>query len=499
MAPGITIVGLGPGDPEMLTIEAKHALISAGEVYARTSRHPTIEHTALRDALGERLHSFDHLYEEHDAFENVYAAIVDKVLALGAREQGVVYAVPGDPLVGETTVQRLLKLAPERGLSVRILHGVSFVEPTLAALAVDPFDGLQLCDAMLLAARHHPPLDPDVPALVVQIANRTIASGAKLTLLSLYPDEHPVRLVWHAGLPDVQVRTLPLYALDRQPDLDHLCALYVPPLPAPGSISSYQDVMALLRSQDGCPWDREQTHESLRTYLLEETYEVLAAIDAGDMGELREELGDLLLQILFHVQIAAEDGDFRLNDCIQYAIAKLVRRHPHVFGKASVSGPEEVLQNWEQIKRQERTENGQERRSMLDGINRALPALAQALKIQERVARVGFDWSSENEVRAKLEEEMAEFASAKDEESRGRELGDVLFALVNLARWQGINPEDVLRETNERFGRRFAAIEAHAAQAGRELSDMSLDEMNAIWEQAKADEAHWSPRERGQR
>jgi len=136
---------------------------------------------------------------------------------------------------------------------------------------------------------------------------------------------------------------------------------------------------------------------------------------------------------------------------------------------------------------------------MLDGINRALPALAQALKIQERVARVGFGWSSENEVRAKLEEEMAEFASAKDEESRGRELGDVLFALVNLARWQGINPEDVLRETNERFGRRFAAIEAHAAQAGRELSDMSLDEMNAIWEQAKADEAHWSPRERGQR
>lgn len=226
----------------------------------------------------------------------------------------------------------------------------------------------------------------------------------------------------------------------------------------------------------------------MRTYLLEETYEVLAAIDAGDLDEVCQELGDLLLQVLFHAQIATENGDFRLTDSIQYAIAKLVRRHPHVFGEAQAASPDEVLQSWEQIKREERLANGQERRSMLDGINQALPALAQALKIQERVARVGFDWADESQVRAKLDEELAEYAHAPNAAARGRELGDVLFALVNVARWQGINPEDVLRQTNARFARRFAAIEAQAAATGRELAAMTLAEMDAIWEQAKADE-----------
>lgn len=488
MAQGITIVGLGPGDPELLTLAAARALAEADDVYVRTEQHPTLDDSGIAAQLQGRLHAFDALYETYDSFAEVYAAIVAQVLALGEREQGVVYAVPGDPLVGEATVQALLTEAPSRGLPVRIIHGVSFVEPTLAALHIDAFDGLQLCDATLLAKRLHPPLDPDVTALIVQVYNQQLASDCKLTLMALYPDEHPVRLVLHAGLPGQQVRELPLYELDRQPDLDHLSSLLVPALPAPGSLSSYQEVMARLRAPDGCPWDREQTHESLRTYLLEETYEVLAAIDAGDLDEVCQELGDLLLQILFHTQIATENGDFRLTDSIQYAIAKLVRRHPHVFGEAQAASPDEVLQSWEQIKREERLANGQERRSMLDGINQALPALAQALKIQERVARVGFDWADESQVRAKLDEELAEYAHAPNVAARGRELGDVLFALVNVARWQGINPEDVLRQTNARFARRFAAIEAQAAATGRELSAMTLAEMDAIWEQAKADE-----------
>jgi len=490
MAVGITIVGLGPGDPDQLTLAAHSALLGAGEVYARTRRHPTLQGTPLAKELGTRLRSFDEIYERHDAFEDVYAAIVAEVLALGARPEGVVYAVPGDPLMGETTVQQVRHQAPALGLPVRVIHGVSFVEPTLAALGIDAFDGLQLCDATLLAARHHPPLDPDVPALVVQLYSQALASDCKLTLMSLYPDDHPVRLVYHASLRDEFVRDLPLYELDRQPELDHLCALFVSALAHPGSISSYQEVMARLRAPDGCPWDREQTHDSLRTYLLEETYEVLAALDAGDLDELREELGDLLLQILFHAQIATENGDFRLIDSVQYAIAKLVRRHPHVFGEAEADSPDQVLQAWEQIKSQERADNGQAARSMLDGINASLPALAAALKIQERVARVGFDWPAVAQVRAKLDEELAEYAAAPDAVSRARELGDVLFALVNLARWQGINPEDLLRETNARFGRRFRAIEAHAAATGRNVIDLSMAEADAIWEQAKANEQH---------
>lgn len=488
MAQGITIVGLGPGDPELLTIAANRVLTEADEVYVRTERHPTLNDPATAASLQGRLHAFDALYDAHQTFEAVYTAIVEQVLDLGQRAQGVVYAVPGDPLVGEATVQALLTQGPSRGLPVRIVHGVSCIEPTLAALRIDSFDGLQICDATLLARRLHPPLDPDVPALIVQVYNQPLASDCKLTLMNLYPDEHPARLVLHAGLPDEQVRDIALYELDRQPDLDHLTSLLVPALPTPGSLSSYQEVMARLRAPDGCPWDREQTHESLRTYLLEETYEVLAAIDGGDLGEVCEELGDLLLQILFHAQIATEHGDFRLIDSMQYAIAKLVRRHPHVFGEAQASSPDEVLQSWEQIKREERVANGQERRSMLDGINQALPALAQALKIQERVARVGFDWSDASQVRAKLDEELDEYAQAPDDAARSRELGDVLFALVNLARWQAINPEDALRETNARFARRFAAIEGHAAAQGRGLETMTLAEMDAIWEQAKTDE-----------
>ncbi|MEN6478637.1 MAG: nucleoside triphosphate pyrophosphohydrolase [Anaerolineales bacterium] len=488
MPAGITIVGLGPGDPRLLTVEAYELLLAAPEVFARTRIHPVFEGTRLAEELGDRLHSFDELYEQNETFEEVYAAIVAQVLALGARTDGVLYAVPGDPLLGEATVQHLLRQVPQHDLSMRIVHGISFVEPTLAALGIDAFDGLQICDATLLSQRHHPPLDPDVPALIVQVYNQQLASDAKLTLMAVYPDEHPVRLVYHAGLVDQAVHDLPLYQLDRQTCLDHLSSLYVPPLAVPGSLSSYQEVMARLRAPDGCPWDREQTHESLRTYLLEETYEVLAALDAGDTQELCEELGDLLLQILFHAQIAEESGEFRLSDSIAYAIAKLVRRHPHVFADVEAQSPEQVLQNWEQIKRQERIDNGQGRRSMLDGLNQALPALAQALKIQERVARVGFDWTDEAQVRAKLDEELAEFAAAPDSAAQARELGDVLFALVNIARWHGIDAEDALREANARFGRRFRAIEAYAVQAGRDVASLSPAEMDAIWEQAKANE-----------
>jgi tetrapyrrole methylase family protein / MazG family protein len=490
MSAGITIVGLGPGDASLLTLEAWRVLESAPEVYLRTSRHPTVEGLPQ----GPSYQSYDAIYEQHDRFEDVYAEIAARVLTLGQRPQGVIYAVPGHPLVGETTVVRLLAAARQAGLPVRIIAGLSFLEPTLTALELDAFDGLQICDATILAQRHHPALDPDVGALVAQLYSRELAGDVKLTLMNLYHDDHPVRLVQRAGTPQQSVRDLPLYQLDRQTDLDHLTSAYLPPLARPGSLSTYQDIMARLRAPDGCPWDREQTHASLRTHLLEETYEVLAALDADDMEDLKEELGDLLLQILFHAQIGVEDGDFRLVDSVAYAVEKLVRRHPHVFGNAEAEDAQAVLLNWEQIKREEKKaksagQGSDELVSMLAGINKALPALSRAMEVQRRVARVGFDWPNIEPVRAKVAEELGEFEQAADEAGKLAEFGDLLFSLVNLARWHGLDPESALREATSRFQRRFEVIERHAAAHHLALEQMTLEQMDAIWEQAKSQES----------
>jgi tetrapyrrole methylase family protein/MazG family protein len=484
MPSDITIVGLGPGDPGQITRAAWAALEGATHVYLRTRQHPCVESLPQ----GPTYHSFDALYEQHASFDEVYAEIARQVVALGRQEGGVVYAVPGDPGMGEATVRLILAQAEATGLRTRLVAGVSFLEPTCHALDCDPFDGLQVCDGALLARRCHPPLDPDVPALVVQVYNRQMAAECKLTLMSLYPDEHPVRLVRHAGLADESVRELPLYELDRQSDLDHLSSVYIAALPAPGSFSSYQDVMARLRAPDGCPWDREQTHESLRGSLLEETYEVLEALDSGDMHALCEELGDLLLQVLFHAQIATENGDFHLVDSMAYAIQKLVRRHPHVFAGVQAEDAQAVLLNWEQIKRQERGEQNGAFTSMLASISAALPALAQAEAIQHRVARVGFDWPTVDGVVAKLKEEMDEFSDAPEGPARAAELGDLLFTLVNLARWHDIDPESALREANLRFRRRFGRMEAQAHRQGMPLEQMSPAELDQLWEQAKAED-----------
>ena len=481
MPPGITIVGLGPGNPDQITLEAWRVIEGASEVYLRTKRHPSV--SAL--PKGTEYHSFDHLYETLGSFAEVYEEIARAIVALGRRPQGVVYAVPGHPLVGETSVWRILELAKAECFAARVVAGVSFLEPTATALGIDLFGGLQICDAMVLAQRRHPSLNPDVGALIAQVYSRQLAAEIKMTLMNLYHDDHPIRIVRRAGMEEEQVCELPLYALDREDRFDHLTLVYVPPLACPGSMASFQDLVARLRAPGGCPWDREQTHLTLRTYLLEETYEVLAALDADDMEALEEELGDLMLQILWHTQLATEDGDFKLIDMVQHVTEKLIRRHPHVFGDAVAENSRDVLRNWERIKRQERTDDSA---SMLSGVPQALPALSRALEMQRRAARVGFDWDGVEPVLAKVAEEIDEFHLASKGRDRASELGDLLFSLVNVARWCEIDPESALREANERFARRFAGIESHAREDGVSLEGMTLEEMDALWEEMKREE-----------
>lgn len=354
------------------------------------------------------------------------------------------------------------------------------IEPALRALDLDDLPGLQLLDAGAFAGLYHPPLNPDVAALVLPVRAEHL-SDLQQVLLNQYPATHALRLVHFSDTGAAAAPAL-LGELQRAA-LDGEGALYVPPLAVPSSLERFQDTIAHLRAPEGCPWDRKQTHQSLRPYLLEETYEVLDALDSGDVGALREELGDLLLQIVLHSQIAVDAGEFRMADVIAAIDEKIVRRHPHVWGTTEVQDDQDVKVNWDRLKQVEKQKT---RQSRLDGVSKSLPALSQAFSYQDRAARVNFDWDTVEPVIAKLYEEIEEVLTAEDAEARAGEIGDLLFAAVNLARWLDVEPESALRGSNARFYRRFSYIEQEAERQGRTLDEMTLAEMDTLWDQAKA-------------
>lgn len=477
----ITILGLGPGRADLLTREAWEALSSATEIYARTARHPTL--AGLPPTI--TIHSFDGIYDSTEKFEDVYAQIVERVIELGRRAGGVVYAVPGHPAIGESTVEQIRKRAAEIDLPVRIISGLSFVEPTLTALKMDALPGLFVADALDLAARAHPPFSPDSPALVAQLYGADLASDVKLTLMNQYADDHRVALAHAVGAADELIEWLPLYEIDRSKHIAHLSSLFIPAVAHAGSFESFQNTIARLRGPGGCPWDQEQTHQTLRANLLEEAYETLAALDADDPAMLREELGDLLLQVVLQTQIAIDDGEFNMADVIGGINAKLVRRHPHVFGEVKVNGVQDVIHNWEKLKETERDGDPEKKNGgMLSGVPKTLPAAALAQTYQSRAARVGFDWPDVSGVLDKIREEIAEVQAAAAAH-RAAEIGDLLFAVVNWARRLNVDAESALRETGERFAKRFAFIEAQAKAQGRAFNSLSLDEMESLWQEAK--------------
>lgn len=479
--PGITILGLGPGDPAKLTREAWDVLCSAGEIWLRTEQHPTM--AGLPNSL--KIRSFDDLYEKSSSFDEVYAAIVNKVLELGGRPEGVVYAVPGDPFVAETTCPAIAERARTLGVPLRIISGISFLEPVFSALGLDPFPHMTLMDAMELSQTHVPDFPPDAPALVAQIYSRVVAAEVKMALNAIYPDEHPVRLVHAAGTKDELVENLQLFEIDRSEHIGLLSVLYLPPLGEGTSFEAFQEIIAHLRAPDGCPWDREQTHQSLRSHLLDEAYEALDAMDSEEPARMAEEFGDLLLQIVLNAQIASEEGEFSLTDVIKGIYDKIVYRHPHVFGDTRVDGVKGVLKNWEKLKADERQANGKGEKGPLDGIPLALPALIQAQEYQDRAARIGFDWSEIGGVLEKINEEIQEVREATNADELAAEMGDLFFALVNLARWKKVDAESALRGSNIRFKKRFSYVEAGAKKRGKQLQEMTLDEMEALWQEAK--------------
>ena len=479
---GITIIGLGPGNAELITQQTWNWLNRIDNIYLRTAQHPAV--AGFPKKL--KIHSFDSIYNQFEKFEDVYNTIISRIIQLAKESGSVTYAVPGHPFVAESTTPKIIDLASKEGISVRVFEAVSFLEPIFSALSIDPFANLVLMDALELSESLIPQFPPSRPVLIAQVYSRMVAAEIKQTLMEVYPDEHPVKLIHSAGTPKQLIEDLPLYEIDRNRNIGILSSLYIEPMEKGTSFEEFQELIARLRAPDGCPWDREQDHKSLRKHLISETYETIAALDEDDPDHLCEELGDLLLQVVLHAQIANEYGEFRMSDILKGIHDKLIRRHPHVFTELQVDGVDNVLANWDKIKRQEREENGKKKENgFLSGVPMDYPALSQSQEIQDRVARVGFDWKSIEPVIEKVFEELEEVRQAKNKDEISKEVGDVFFALVNMARWYGVDAETVLRETNLRFRQRFNFIENEVSKNGKTLTDYSFEELDAFWDQAK--------------
>ncbi len=465
----IYLVGLGAGGAQELSEYALNALRRAQRVFLTHPDHPSAR--ALKWAGVD----YEPCPQEPEkALE----------LILNAPERAVAVATPGHPLVANLLSATILQAATERGRPVRLVPSRSFIEPTLEAVLFPAVEGLQVLDARRLP---HLRFDPTVPSLWFGVETPERLRAVQQQLARFYPPAFEAFLIHAPGDESLtEYRRVALHQLHQLP-CDAITYLLVPSCSRREQVYSGFEglarVVAALRAPDGCPWDREQTHESLKPHLLEETYETLEAIDSGDPVALREELGDLLLQVLMHSQMARETGAFDIDGVVQYLTEKLISRHPHVFGEAHAETAEQVLKNWDRTKQ---AQSGRE--SVLEGVPRAMPALARAQEISKRAARVGFEWDSIYGVLDKLREEETELRHTIESGDRDRiasELGDLLFTVVNIARHAQVDAEDALRTMVDRFTRRFQWMEAEAARQGRALESLSADEWEELWQRAK--------------
>jgi tetrapyrrole methylase family protein / MazG family protein len=466
----ITVTGLGPGDLDRIPAAVRSILLDPElTVIVRTIEHPAAEQlAAMREIV-----TCDDLYKSLESFDEVYQAIADRVLQ-AAFEGRVVYAVPGSPLVGEFAVRALLA----SGFEIEVIPAESFIDAVLAEVGYDPLDrGLQILNGHDLPD----PLVLDKPTIVAQLDRPEILADVAAQIGRVLPEDAKILVLVDLGVSDaVRVETSPD---DLDPELaGYRTSIFVDS--EPGGLIGAVRIMRVLREQ--CPWDREQTHQTLVKYLVEETYELIDAVGKLDAegqdwvgyAAVEDELGDVLLSVLFHAAIARENGAFDIDDVAEVMRQKLVRRHPHVFGEVDVESAADVKRNWDQIKDEER---GAGRESNMDGIPAGLPAIQRASKIQNRAAKVGFDWSQASEVLPKIREELDELEAAlADPAEAESELGDVLFSVINLARHLGLDGELALRGAVDRFEARFRHMESIGS-----LHGLSLDELDRRWEQAK--------------
>lgn len=352
----IKIIGLGAGDIDQLPLGVYRSLIDDNKtVYVRTKDHPVI--STLKQE-GITFYSFDSIYEKHNQFEAVYEEIVEFLLEK-AKEMDIVYAVPGHPLVAEKTVQLLIEKDKEGIASIEIAGGQSFLDSIFQALRIDPIEGFQLLDGTALnrasiQLRNH--------LIIGQVYDTFSASEVKLTLMDMLPYDYPIKIVTAAGSSLEKIKEIELHELDREVDLNNLTSIYVPPVQEEKFLykefSQLRQIIAELRGPNGCPWDKKQTHESLRKYLLEESYELIEAINEGDIDHIIEELGDVLLQVMLHSQIGEDEGYFSIDDVLEGISDKMIRRHPHVFGEEQADSVDDVMKHWQNAKNKKQKRTG---------------------------------------------------------------------------------------------------------------------------------------------
>lgn len=465
----IDIVGLGPGDlgriPEMtvgLLMEPDRTVV------ARTIHHPAAQQLA---AMRDDIVFCDDLYEDSDDFEQTYEAIADRVVNLAAAGD-VTYAVPGSPRLGEFAVAKI-----QERVDATVHPAESFLDIVFERIGLDPLaDGFQLLNGHDLPV----PLTFQVPTVIGHLDNPAVLSDTAALIDRTAPEDLRITVLSGTGADDERIWSGRAVHVDA--DLAGFRTSMFVPAHANGLIGA---VEMMRRLRDECPWDQKQTHESLVRYLVEETYELVEALtglvdgdetDLGAYADVEDELGDVLLQVLFHSVIAEDAGAFNISDVAYQLRTKMVRRHPHVFGDVEADDAATVKSNWDDIKA---AEKGNPEESLLDGIP-AMPGLTRSVELGRRAAKVGFDWAEPADVRAMIDVELAEFDDAEDEDQRRSELGDVLFSIVNLARHLNFDPELSLQASATRFESRFRSMESHG-----DLSELSLDELNSLWESSK--------------
>lgn len=477
----ISIVGLGPGDYSQISQGTLEILQSSSNIFLRTEKHPTID--VLKESI--QYTSLDHFYDNGKDFEEVYYKISEFIIE-SSKKGDVVYAVPGHPRVAEKTVRIIETMANEKDIEVETIASMSFIDAMFNYLGIDPAEGFKLLDAFEIQNSY---VDTNTNMIITQVYDHFIASNLKLTLLEYYDYDQEVCIVTGAGVKNLESKTyIPLHELDRmENEFNYLSSLYIPKTDKKmyNTINELQEIMDTLRGPSGCDWDKKQTHESLKKYVIEESYELCQAIDNDDIDEIIEELGDILLQVIFHCQIGQEEGYFDLKEVINGICTKLIHRHPHVFNEQDLD-MNDFEKTWEDLKQEEKGES-----SITEGLKRIpkyLPSLIRAEKIQNKAALVGFDWDNVDDVFKKIEEEYQELL---DEHKVGNikyikeELGDLLFSIVNLARFLNINPEEALNCTNQKFINRFEFMEDYSKSLDRDFKKMSLEEKDELWKKAK--------------